>query len=229
MHGPIAPAVIHERVPDEHAPDLNLETLNFSRQGDQRIYDRVTAAKVGATVMLAAGDFQPLLEALAGRGYQLVGPTLRDGQLIYGDLPGWPTCPWAGPRSGGGGAFRLKTRDDQALFGYGVGQQSWKQFLFPPRQTAVAGPTGGRRFPDHPPGRGSPPVRLHRGPRPATSTPWRSRTGSSSRARTWTRSIRPAGSRPSSWRSTAAARAAAPVSASPWAPAPGPPSASTWP
>jgi sulfhydrogenase subunit beta (sulfur reductase) len=92
------------------------------------------ALEIGAQVRLAAGDFQHLLDALAGRGYQVVGPTREDGHLIYGeigkvtDLPvGWTAVQEAG-------TFRLEPRADQAFFGYGVGQQSWKQFLWPPQQ-----------------------------------------------------------------------------------------------
>jgi ferredoxin len=91
--------------------------------------------QVGARVRLAAGDFQHLLDALAGRGYEIMGPTLADGQLIYGqisqvtDLPvGWTAIQEAG-------TYRLEHREDQAFFGFAVGQQSWKQFLFPPHQT----------------------------------------------------------------------------------------------
>jgi sulfhydrogenase subunit beta (sulfur reductase) len=90
---------------------------------------------VGAPVIVAAGDFQHLLDALAGRGYQVMGPTLEDGQLIYGetgrvaDFPkGWTTFQ-------AGGTFRLEPRQDEAWFGFAVGQQSWKQFLLPPTQT----------------------------------------------------------------------------------------------
>jgi sulfhydrogenase subunit beta (sulfur reductase) len=94
-----------------------------------------SSLQVGARVRLAATDFQHLLDALAARGFQVMGPTLEDGQLIYGeidhvtDLPiGWTTFQEAG-------TFRLEPRPDEAWFGFAVGQQSWKQFLLPPRQT----------------------------------------------------------------------------------------------
>ncbi len=41
---------------------------------------------VGANLVIAAADLQPLLAALVHRGYRPVGPTLRDGHFIYGDL-----------------------------------------------------------------------------------------------------------------------------------------------
>ncbi len=94
-----------------------------------------SSLKVGARVRLAAGDFQHLLDALAGRGYQVMGPTLEDGQMIYGeigkvtDLPiGWTAFQEAG-------TYHLEKRPDEAWFGFAVGQQSWKQFLLPPHQT----------------------------------------------------------------------------------------------
>ena len=59
-----------------------------------------SSLQVGARVKVAAKDFQHLLDALAARGYQVMGPTLEDGQLIYGeigkvtDLPiGWTAYP----------------------------------------------------------------------------------------------------------------------------------------
>jgi ferredoxin len=94
-----------------------------------------SSLQVGARVRLEARDFQHLLDALTSHGYEVLGPTLEDGNLIYGqistvaDLPrGWTAIQEAG-------TYRLEKRQDQALFGFAVGQQSWKQFLWPPRQT----------------------------------------------------------------------------------------------
>jgi sulfhydrogenase subunit beta (sulfur reductase) len=92
----------------------------------------VVPVQVGAILVMAAEHFQDLLEALVRQGYQPVGPTLRDGHLIYGPLTGVADLPAGWTDEQEPGAFRLQRREDQALFGYGVGQQSWKQFLFPP-------------------------------------------------------------------------------------------------
>ena len=77
-------------------------------------------------------DFQGLFDALADRGYTLVGPTIREGAMVYdqvhreSDLPiGWTDDQQAG-------SYRLKKRDDRALFGYVVGPHSWKKFLLAP-------------------------------------------------------------------------------------------------
>jgi sulfhydrogenase subunit beta (sulfur reductase) len=92
------------------------------------------ALAVGTQVILEARNFQQLLDALSGRGYRPVGPSLRRGELVYGDLSSERDLPVGWTDEQDGGTFRLKPRGDQALFGYGVGQQSWKQFLFPSRQ-----------------------------------------------------------------------------------------------
>jgi sulfhydrogenase subunit beta (sulfur reductase) len=91
--------------------------------------------QVGMKVVIQARDFPQLLEVLSGLGYRLVGPTLDDSRLIYGDLSSAADLPRGWTEEQEGGVFRLKPREDQAFFGYGVGQHSWKQFLFPYRQT----------------------------------------------------------------------------------------------
>ena len=92
-------------------------------------------AQVGANLVIAADDFQHLLNALAGRGYQVMGPTLLDGQLIYGKIGKVTDLPIGWTAIQEGGTFRLEPRQDEAFFGFAVGQQSWKQFLWPPHQT----------------------------------------------------------------------------------------------
>ena len=86
---------------------------------------------VGARVKLAAGDLQQLLEALSRRGYQVMGPTLEDGQLIYGEIGRVTDLPVGVTLTLEAGTCRLEKRPDEAFFGFAVGQQSWKQFLFP--------------------------------------------------------------------------------------------------
>ena len=77
-------------------------------------------------------QFQGLLSLLGSDSYTLFAPTLRSQAIVYDeiqsakDLPvGWTSCQDPG-------TYRLKKRSDQAYFGYTVGQESWKRFLFPP-------------------------------------------------------------------------------------------------
>ena len=48
---------------------------------------------IGARLIMAAEHFQEILTALKRQGYEAVGPTLRDGHLIYGDLTGVADLP----------------------------------------------------------------------------------------------------------------------------------------
>ena len=134
-----------------------------------------SSLKVGARVRLAAGDFQHLLDVLAGRGYQVMGPTLEDGQLIYGEIGQVTDFPIGWTAFQAGGTFRLEPRQDQALFGFAVGQQSWKQFLLPPHQTLWQAHREGSGWRVIPQAAAVPQIRLRRGP--VLRTPGHGRAG----------------------------------------------------
>ena len=72
-----------------------------------------------------------LIPSLERRGYQVVGPTVRDGAIVYDTLRKLDDLPVGWTDEQEAGRYRLKRRDDQALFGYVVGPQSWKKFLYP--------------------------------------------------------------------------------------------------
>lgn len=83
---------------------------------------------------LPRSEFGRLLDELIGRGYAVVGPTIRQEAIVYDrirsvdDLPsGWTDRQEAG-------TYRLERRNDDRYFGYVIGPQSWKQFLFPPSE-----------------------------------------------------------------------------------------------
>jgi sulfhydrogenase subunit beta (sulfur reductase) len=82
--------------------------------------------------VLERDNFQQLLEALTKRGYRAVGPTVRDGAIVYDTLSSTADLPSGWTDEQNGGTYRLRRRDDRALFGYAVGPHSWKKFLHPP-------------------------------------------------------------------------------------------------
>jgi sulfhydrogenase subunit beta (sulfur reductase) len=92
------------------------------------------ALTVGDRVVLEREGFDALFPALKRRGYRIVGPTLRDGAIVYGELSGAGDLPagWADEQEPG--RYQLRARGDGALFGYTVGPHSWKQFLHPARR-----------------------------------------------------------------------------------------------
>lgn len=83
--------------------------------------------------ILQRADFPRLLDALTGRGYQVVGPTVRDGAIVYDEIRSAADLPEGWTDAQEAGVYRLKRRDDAALFGYAVGPHSWKKYLFLPR------------------------------------------------------------------------------------------------
>lgn len=83
------------------------------------------------SAVLDRQDFDHLFQALRSRGYEVVGPTVREGAIVYDQLASESDLPAGWMDEQEGGKYRLKRRKDEALFGYAVGPHSWKKFLFP--------------------------------------------------------------------------------------------------
>ena len=88
---------------------------------------------MSSAVIDAAGLHQ-LVSTLIDRGYSVVGPTLSDNAIVLAKLTSADDLPQGWGVDVGPGHYRLRKRDDDALFGHSAGPQSWKQFLHPPRQ-----------------------------------------------------------------------------------------------
>ena len=93
--------------------------------------------------MLDTAGLDRLIKILIERGYQVVGPTLRDNAIVLAELD----CADDLPRGWGvdvaPGVYRVRRRDDEAVFGHSAGPQSWKQFLHPPRRKLWSGGADG--------------------------------------------------------------------------------------
>ncbi|MCB1487765.1 MAG: 4Fe-4S dicluster domain-containing protein [Bauldia sp.] len=88
----------------------------------------------GEQAVLTVTGVDALLAALRDQGYRVVGPTVREQAIVYDDISSSEDLPRGWTDEQDGGHYRLSRRDDDALFGYVVGPQSWKKFLHPPRQ-----------------------------------------------------------------------------------------------
>jgi ferredoxin len=86
-----------------------------------------------ATSVIEPGDLDDLVDALRSRGFTVLGPTRRDGAIVYEELDSAADLPIGWTDVQQAGSYRLERRADEARFGYAVGPHSWKQFLFPPR------------------------------------------------------------------------------------------------
>jgi len=85
-----------------------------------------------APQFLTRAGFRNLFPELRRRGYTVVGPTIRQEAIVYDRLDSVDELPHGWTDRQEAGTYRLERRTDDRYFGYVVGPQSWKQFLFPP-------------------------------------------------------------------------------------------------
>ncbi|MFZ0889000.1 MAG: hypothetical protein WA005_11150, partial [Candidatus Binataceae bacterium] len=83
-------------------------------------------------VIMAADGLSSLLAALRRLGYEMVGPMVRDGAIAYDEIQSADQLPAGWTDVQDAGSYRLRRRDDAAIFGFAVGPHSWKKFLVPP-------------------------------------------------------------------------------------------------
>jgi ferredoxin len=94
-----------------------------NRAGEQR-----TGA---APAVIDRQGLDQLLAHLAERGFKVIGPTVRDRAIVYEEIASTADLPEGWTDEQEGGTYRLHRRDDDALFGFNVGPNSWKSHLFP--------------------------------------------------------------------------------------------------
>ncbi len=104
-----------------------------------------------AKAAINVDGLQALIGALDARGYKVLGPTVRDGAIVYDEIEGVADLPAGWTDRQDAGRYRLERREDGALFGYALGPQSWKRFLHPPMQTLWTAKRNGKEVEIIPP------------------------------------------------------------------------------
>lgn len=86
----------------------------------------------GLRAVIDVDGLDEVITRLRVQGFSTIGPTCRDGAIVYDEIEATGELPrgWADDQDAG--TYRLVRRDDEALFGYAVGPHSWKQYLHPP-------------------------------------------------------------------------------------------------
>jgi ferredoxin len=92
-----------------------------------------TNAAGAAPRVLSPDGLAALLAALRADGRELRGPRVRDGAIVYDRIDGIDDLPRGWGEAQEAGRYRLVRRDDERLFGFSVGPQSWKPQFFVPR------------------------------------------------------------------------------------------------
>ncbi len=91
-------------------------------------------------------DLDEVLTVLAGRGYQLLGPTIRDKAIVIDRIAHVKDLPGGWKDRHEPGAYALERRNDASVFGFVVGPDSWKKFLTPPRSRVFSLRKNGKGF-----------------------------------------------------------------------------------
>lgn len=101
--------------------------------------------------VIAHNGLDRLIVLLRDLGYDVIGPRARDGAVVYDAVDGAADLPWGVAEEQGGGRYRLTEDPSGAAFAHTVGPQSWKKYLYPPRQTLWSGERTGKGFTIDPP------------------------------------------------------------------------------
>ena len=88
--------------------------------------------------ILQRSDFHKLLDALRIKEYQIYGPQVQNSAIVLDEVSQVDDLPVGISDLQGKASYHLKKRDDGLLFGFVVGPQSWKKFLYPPMQELCA-------------------------------------------------------------------------------------------
>src|SRR3989338_714101 len=84
-------------------------------------------------MILEKETFEKLLEALKRRHFEIIGPTVQDGAIVYDKMASSEDLPIGWHDEQEAGVYRLHKNQRPTFFEYALGPQSWKKFLHPPR------------------------------------------------------------------------------------------------
>lgn len=117
-------------------------------------HDGAAAVSIGMT------GLQVIIDALRGDGRTVIGPTVRGGAIVLAEISGVDELPGGRGDDQDAAHYRLRERQDAAVFGFGATAQSWKSVLFPSRDLLWSGERSGNGFTASPPAGDTPPYAL---------------------------------------------------------------------
>lgn len=85
------------------------------------------------SVIVARSGLQTCVDVLRADGYTVIAPVVHEGAIVYDEVTTLDDLPAGWTDEQDAGHYRLRRRDDDALFGFAVGPQSWKKYLHPER------------------------------------------------------------------------------------------------
>lgn len=100
----------------------------------------------GEARLIDLDGLQGLIDALSARGYTIIGPTVRDGAIVNAPVHGVDDLPRGWGDEQDAAHYRLRRRDDDAVFGFAAGAQSAKPVVFPAHELIWRGRRTGTEF-----------------------------------------------------------------------------------
>jgi sulfhydrogenase subunit beta (sulfur reductase) len=101
---------------------------------------------IGSSVALPKAELDLLLADLRLNGFQTVGPRLQDESIVYKEIESLQDLPRGILSEQAPASYRMIQTGQERYFDFIPAAQSWKQFLFPPRQSLFTarkeGPAG---------------------------------------------------------------------------------------
>ena len=82
--------------------------------------------------LLAAEALGDLIRILRDSGYQVIGPRVRDGAVVYEPVSALKDLPLGLVDYQQPGAYRLEKKRNAGYFSFTLGPHTWKRHLFPP-------------------------------------------------------------------------------------------------
>jgi ferredoxin len=86
---------------------------------------------MASTGVLTLDGLQAVIDLLLGQGYTVLGPTVADGVIDYRVITSVDDLPKGWGDEQDAASYRLRRRDDDAVFAYATGAQSAKPVFFP--------------------------------------------------------------------------------------------------
>lgn len=86
---------------------------------------------IGQPRTITPEQLEKLVAAFFSDGFEVIGPTVRDGAITYQPVKSLSDLPAGWTDEQEPGRYRLKKTDSPEFFGYSLGAQSWKPYLHP--------------------------------------------------------------------------------------------------
>jgi sulfhydrogenase subunit beta (sulfur reductase) len=138
---PHAPRKKRERSPTRNSPRAAAEVTSKANASQPKPSSGKPRAKTVSAmefdrasqrpVLITPEQFEQLISTLISDGFQVLGPSVRDGAITYEPVKSVRDLPAGWTDEQEPARYRLTKSDSPAFFAYSLGAQSWKPYLHP--------------------------------------------------------------------------------------------------